>query len=295
LDAAFRALLAADGWNLGGERVWIAPEIQYSVHDRRDFWGTLRLPPQMDPGQHLLDEPAPGVYRLRQELTLDAHNLASGCKDLRLERLIRRAEDPLRHLSAYADLVNGVVFAGYEQTMVLSESQRNGIVSASWNLLQVRPGGRILIPATPEVEVTSYMEPVDDSIQTVDAHCLSLHVTGDRRYKLGIKAAHLLGRIAYYRPLGDGRGSLLVRNFFCNPSSFYPEEPAGQPGRRGDAVHIYNDDGALGGFGELECQGQAIGGETGRSTSTDQVILWLYVGAPQKLSAIAHHVLGVEL
>ncbi|RPI57998.1 MAG: hypothetical protein EHM56_02890, partial [Chloroflexi bacterium] len=37
---SFRQFLASGNWNLGGDRVWIAPEIQYSVKDRRDYWGT---------------------------------------------------------------------------------------------------------------------------------------------------------------------------------------------------------------------------------------------------------------
>ena len=37
---AFKAFLAAEDWNLCGERVWIAPEIQFHVADRRGFWGT---------------------------------------------------------------------------------------------------------------------------------------------------------------------------------------------------------------------------------------------------------------
>ena len=73
------------------------------------------------------------------------------------------------------------------------------------------------------------------------------------------------------------------------------EEPADRPGRRGDAIHVYNDDGMFGGFGELECHGQTIGGETGRSSSTDQMLLWVYVGPEHKLIEIATHLLDVEL
>ena len=35
---AFGDFLAAGGWNLGGERIWIAPEIQYIIQNRTDFW-----------------------------------------------------------------------------------------------------------------------------------------------------------------------------------------------------------------------------------------------------------------
>ena len=75
----------------------------------------------------------------------------------------------------------------------------------------------------------------------------------------------------------------------------YVEEPDRSPGQQGDSIHIYNDNGGLGGFGELECHGQAIGGLTGRSTSVDQMVLWLYVGAADKVTEIAAHLLHRSL
>jgi hypothetical protein len=58
---------------------------------------------------------------------------------------------------------------------------------------------------------------------------------------------------------------------------------------------VYNDDGQGGGFGEMECNGQTIGGATGRSSSTDQMVLWLYVGAAEKVNKLVPHLIGVEL
>jgi hypothetical protein len=58
---------------------------------------------------------------------------------------------------------------------------------------------------------------------------------------------------------------------------------------------VYNDDGNAGGFGESECNAPTIGGETGRSSSTDQLVLWLYAGAPDKVKEIGLHLLGIEL
>jgi hypothetical protein len=39
--------------------------------------------------------------------------------------------------------------------------------------------------------------------------------------------------------------------------------------------------------------GQTIGGETGLTTSRDQQLLWLYVGAPETVRSIAGQLLGV--
>jgi hypothetical protein len=188
-----------------------------------------------------------------------------------------------------------VLFAGYEQVVTLSEAKRDDIVSEAWSLIQLNPGGVLVIPASPRVEYTDYYEPVDESLQTIFADHVRLRITGDRQYKVGYKAAQVFGRLAYYNHLDDGRAYLIVRSFFNNPSAPYAEEPDHTPGCRGHSIHVYNDDGNAGGFGELECNAPTIGGETGRSSSTDELVLWLYVGAPEKVKEICLHLLGIEL
>jgi hypothetical protein len=291
---AFQEFLRSGSWNIGGDRMWIAPEIQYHVPDRDDFWGTVFWPAQVDPGTYALEHPEPGQWLLSQDMRLQAYNLASGQKDLHLERLIRQVEDPLRNVSGYPDLVDGVLFAGYEQVVTLVERERDDIVSEAWSLSQLNPGGVLVIPASPRVEYTDYYEPVDESHQSILPGHVRLRITGQRQYKVGYRAAHVFGRLGYYNHLDD-RAYLIVRNFFNNPSAPYAEEPDHSPGCRGHSIHVYNDSGDFGGFGELECNLPTIGGETGRSSSTDELVLWLYIGAPDKVKEIGLHLLGIEL
>jgi hypothetical protein len=293
--ASFKDFLDSGTWNLGGDRIWIAPEIQYSVHDRTDFWGSIQLPEQIDPGHYSLDQSKPNEWRLIQDLTLQAYNLASGQKQLHLERVIRPVEDPLRNLSHYQDLMRGVLFAGYEQVVTLSEGQLDDIMSESWSSIQLNPGGLLLIPASPHLEYSDYFEPIDENYQTIYPNHVRVKITGHRRYKVGYKAAHVFGRLAYFNHLDDERACLIVRNFFNNPSMPYVEEPPDKPGRRGHSIHVYNDDGNFGGFGELECNGQTIGSVTGRSSSTDQMVMWLYVGSTDRVRKLLPHLLGIEL
>jgi len=292
---SFKEFLASGNWNIGGDRMWIAPEIQYGVLDRNRYWETVHTPAQVDPGHYELDQPQPGQWRLAEEVTLEAYNLASGQKEFHLERLIRRAQDPLRQVSGYEGLIDGVLFAGYEQVVTLSESKLDEIMSEAWSLTQLNPGGELLIPASPRVEVIDYYEPIDESLMTVYPHHVRLKITGNRQYKIGIKAAHVFGRLGYYKQLDGGSAYLVVRNFYNNPSAAYVEEPAHIPGCRGHSIHVYNDNGMFGGFGELECNAQTIGGTTGRSSSTDQLLLWLYVGPSEKIKEIGLHIFGVEI
>jgi hypothetical protein len=296
---ALGRFVAAKEWNMGGERIWVAPEIQFNVGDRSDFWGTLSIPAQMDPGDWRLDEQPEG-WRLRQGMTLTANNLAQGEKELWIERFIHPAADPLTNTRDYKELLDGVTFAGYEQIVTLREARHDHIMSQSWNVAPVWPGGRIIIPSSPGVEVSDYFEPIDDQHLARHGHYIALQVTGDRRYKVGIKAAHTFGRLGYFRRGASGgdaglTGYLLVRNYFNNPSSPYVEEPPQTPGGSGDSIHVYNDGGLFGGFGELECQGQAIGGHTGRSASTDQQLLWVYWGPADKVARIGTQLLGAGL
>jgi hypothetical protein len=297
-DDDLAQFLAANAWNTGGERIWVAPEIQYSVKDRADFWGTIGIPPQMDPGDWRLDEQH-GGWRLRLGLTLTANNLARGEKELWLERFIHPVADPLTYTRHYHTLLEGVTYAGYEQIVTLREAKHDQIMSQSWNVTPVWPGGRILIPSTPSVEVTDYFEPIDvepadDAHLARQDHYLSLRITGDRRYKVGIKAAQTFGRLGYFHRQNGGDACLIVRNYFNNPSSPYVEEPPQTPGGAGDSIHVYNDGGLFGGFGELECHGQTIGGHTGRSSSTDQQLLWVYGGPEARVRAICRSLLGVD-
>ena len=291
----FKEFLRSGNWNIGGDRMWIAPEIQYHVPDRSDFWGSVFWPEQVDPGTYSLEQPQSGQWRLSQDMVLEAYNLASGQKELHLERSIRQVEDPLRNVTVYPDLIDGVLFAGYEQVVTLSEGKRDDIVSEAWSLTQLNSGGVLVIPASPRVEYTDYYQPIDESHQTIYPDHVRLKITGDRQYKVGYKAAQVFGRLAYYNHLDDDRAYLIVRNFFNNPSMPYAEEPDHTPGCRGHSIHVYNDDGNAGGFGELECNLQTIGGETGRSRSTDQLVLWLYIGAPDRVKEVGLHLLGIEL
>jgi len=292
---SFRDYLASGDWNMGGERVWIAPETQYLVQDRLDFWGTIQIPAQMDPGVQFLSAVGEGGWKVSQNLVLDAYNFATGQKQLRVDKWFSPVADPLRNLNAYANLGKDVLFAGYQQTVDLSETRQDEIVSESWNLIQVRPGGQILIPTTPQPEYTDYYAPIDAAHLSVDSWGMRLKVSGRTQYKVGIQAAQTFGRLGYLNQLPDGRAYLIVRNFFNNPSAVYAEEFADQPLRRGRSIHIYNDNGGLGGFGELEVNGQTIGGASGRSATSDQFVLWFYLGDPASIKKVASLLLGPSI
>jgi hypothetical protein len=248
----------------------------------------------MDPGTWKLGASS-RAGALSQDLTLDAYNLASGSKNLHFEVTYTLAPNPLRHLSAQSALMAGVIYAGYEQTMLLRESARDDILSAAWNLIMLNPGGELFIPCTPRAEATCYKGNLDSQVLELKRNYARLQITGTQMYKAGFKAAHTFGRMAYLHCREDTASYLLVRSFSTHPSSEYPEEPPHIPGQRGDVIHVYNDDGGFGDMGEMELNGQTIGGCTGRSESIDTLALYLFAGPVDRLKAILLEMLGVEL
>lgn len=289
----FASLIDSKHWNVGGERVWIGPEIQYMIPVRSDYWGSYDLPAGMDPGEHAWEGDEQECVLTRRS-SLNGYNLGSGKVELDVRIGVTPAFHPLRFTRAYANGLRDVRFAGYTQRVELSWAGGAPLLSESWNLAQVRSGGRALIPATPLAEVTDYYEPSIGLVNAIPG-AVSAYVTGDRRYKIGVKAPHVYGRVGYFREVPGHSSSLLVRNFASDPSSVYAEEPDLAEGTLGDSIHVYNDDGGLGGFGEIEARGRTIGGNTGRRTSVDEFTSWWFFGTPEELDRVSEQLLGVGL
>jgi hypothetical protein len=290
--AALKAFAAAGEWNLGGERLWIAPEIQYNVRDRADFWGTLHVPAAMDPAAYALEADA-GQVTLRAEMALPAHNLATGTQQISVERVYQPVPNPLAAATS-----RRVIYGGYQQRVTLRVTEPH-IAAEAWSLMQLPAGGQLVIPCMPQVEAADYFGDVPGAARAVrggDTPHLRLALTGRQQFKVGYRAWCMTGRMGYWRTLPDGRAALLVRAFFSNPSNPYAEEPPNETGVNGFSVHVYNDGGEFGGdqsFGEMECSGTTL--IHGRTAATDTFLLWGYVGPPDEVRALGRLLLGVAL
>jgi hypothetical protein len=253
------------------------------------------LPTQIDPGAYKLSWSGEGEIRLAENLALQTYNTTSTTKHLSISRTVRKAENPLRYLQNCEDLMSHVVFAGYEHILAISEKKRDAIMSEIWTLTQLKPGGTLTICCLPGAKHTDYYDPVPADLQTIEPHHIHVKITGSCRFKVGYKAAAVVGRVGYALKWVDSQWCLIIRNFFVNPSSTYCEEPHHSPHCQGHAIHVYNDGGPLGGFGELECNGQTIGGETGLSAMKDSMFLWVFCGDRERISKISSQLLGEEL
>jgi hypothetical protein len=292
-NQAYSQFVEEGQWNVGGERLWIAPEIRFTAQDRSDFWGKYILPADMDPGNYQLEANGQTVS-LVGDAALPRFNPVEGDIRLHIERSYRPAPNPLRHLKTFAKLSDGVAYAGYSHDVTIDvRSPADEAAVEAWTLAQLVPDGTLIIPATPGVEFEDYYEyePIDDKHLQITSGAALLAVTGRRRYKIGFRSPHLTGRVGFFKRCPGGQAELIVRNFFNDPSSDYVEEPAHRVGCRGLSVHVYNDGGVFGGFGELECNGRTIGGETGASGS-DEFAFWFFTGAEAKVRRVSEVLLG---
>jgi hypothetical protein len=186
----------------------------------------------------------------------------------------------------------GVDFAGYLHRVRLSllPGSDTGARAEAWTLCQLVPEGTIIVPCSDGVEYEDYYEKADTSCLTIGGGAVRFAVNGKRRYKVGLRSAHLFGRAGYLK-ISQGAAELLVRAYPNDPASEYVEEPDSQPGCRGLSFHVYNDGGNFGGFGELECNGRTIGAP-GNTESTDDFSFWYFRGPIDSIRGISRALLG---
>ena len=80
------------------------------------------------------------------------------------------------------------------------------------------------------------------------------------------------------RPPRRTAWSLVVRNFFVDPSGEYVDVPKDDPADLGYAVHAVNVLSALGDFCELEYHAPALGHDPRNAESTDVSQVWAFRG-----------------
>ncbi len=274
-------------WNMGGERLWIAPEIQYNIKDRADFWGSHHVPAAMDPGQYRLGA-GDRSARLSTEMTLQAYNLSQGEVRLRVEQSISRL-GLLPSMTAEA-----VIGAHYLRKIELSPHPVSGPVSQSWVLTQLNAGGELFILGHPDMKAATYFGDPTLQALTPQGKVFRIAITGQRQFKTGYSAASPRGQIGYINALDDGQSYLLVRYFVIHPDGLYAEEIPDQPGANGHAIHVYNDGGQFGANGEMEASGDAIGGSTGRSITLDHFGMLVYLGPTDALYALVERIFGLS-
>jgi len=288
-----KTFFTSAGWkNSGGDRTWIAPEINLFVKDSNDPWNSYDVPASIDPGNYSIHSDN-GALMMINHADITFHNLKKESK-VEIKKVIRLAENPFCYEKNAQKIIQNVEYIGYEQctSLRLLSMQEEGIRLGIWNLIQLPASGYIIIPTVTKSQPYDYFEKTTSSHIHIAPRYIRFLIDGKERHKIGIKAASLVGRIGYIRSAENGKKSLLVRNFPINPSGKYVDTPWDNPSDFGYAIQCYNDDGELGKFGEMEYHTPAIGYETKMDSYEDRSQIWAFWGDGKSIDNICRYLLG---
>jgi hypothetical protein len=292
-----RAYYASDDWqNSGGDRTWLAPEVDFFFPkfpniDIAGYW----QPRGLDPGNYELTKTDQGV-RLTNRLNIDAFRSKKRV-ELEITKSVAAAPNPLRYDAQIP--IAAVEYAGH--TLLTSLKILNPDLSGAplvglWSLTQMPHQGELFIPTYSKTAPRIYFGLVDTPADEIAASAglvrFKMRAAGE--HKIGIRAAATTGRMGYIYPTGD-KHALIVRNFFVNPSGEYADVPWTELDDRGYSTQACSVNSRWGEFSEMEYHVPAIGGSTGLSHVEDRSQLWTFRGSRKDILKIARTLLSNEI
>jgi len=292
-------IAAKRDWNLGGARTWIAPEDAFYL-DKNNEWF---VPAQMDPGNYKLEKSEGGTVVCSN--TFSINNTKGQSYDVKITRTISVLDKPAAPPKSFSDAVSyvGLKFTHELENLSQVTFGKDQPYIGLWSLIQINPSGTMIIPIHPAKEKkhppfrnyggTFNDFPMGERMWASDK-AVTVKIDGKFRGKLGF-APWACGRfIAYLSPGKDESGKLFIKEFDVDPNGVYLDHPWGKPSEYGDAIQMYNDDGKMGGFAEMECHGAAKVLKPGEKES-HTVTLSVYAGKLVVLKKIAGEILGLDM
>lgn len=291
-----KTLFADAGWhNTGGDRTWIAPELDTFFPDAtsNQYW----QPRQLDMSDYTVQRIGGGV-RLTREMTL---HLARSNRDaaFRLAKWFGPAANPLRYERDMTATCGSVQYAGYTQRVTLEMQGDHGDQLPRiglWNLAQLPQGGDMLVPTySRAVPQKCFGDVPADHVVITDRLLRINKIDFAGSHKIAVKAASLCGRTGYIYGSAD-QWSLVIRNFFVNPSGDYIDVQRHDPEDFGYGFQMCRvDEPAFGSFCEMEYHAPCVGTWPDTSKSEDLSQIWAFRGSRNAIGAIAQKLLGVTL
>lgn len=278
------------GWNIGGDRTWISPELEYNVGDPKEPFGSYVVQRALDPGNYHTESVSRERIQLQQIATLFAHRSRREVH-VQVTKTIHPTIDPVAN-SDLPDPPRAYAFGGYETLIsvsVLKSSPR--IPVAVWNLLQVPAVGHVIVPTYGAGKAHVFFGNLAEPIAYTESGCLQVPLGRGSRTKVSIKAAHVVGRIGHVRHDHYGRSSMVIRQFSVFAGGSYGDVWADNPEDQGHCVQCYDDGGVLGAFGELEYHSPLLRCP-GSDTLIDQSQVWAYSGSHEIIAWLGNLLLG---
>jgi len=270
------------GWpNSGGDRTWLAPEIDLFFGDLNRSWETYAVPPALDPGYWTLSSATATELCLTNSTRLWLHR--SGCAiNVRLCKSYRAAVNPLAR--------SGLQYAGYTQVTTLELESGTNVPLGIWNLLQLPQGGTLLIPTRTATrpQLVFGKSAADELTVATGLVRWNMAVTGQDT-KIAIKAQSLTGRAGYLHETATlGIWDLVVREFAVDPGGHYVDalwEPPHENGWCFQACCVRNGPAK---FNELEYHAPV-------GCRQDESHVWAFRGPANLIAEAAVKLLGAEV
>jgi hypothetical protein len=286
-----RAFYEGKQWhNSGGERTWLAPEVDFFFPEFPDL-KTYFQQRELDPGRYEVSKKN-GAFSWTNRATLTLSR-SKRKVDLEITKSLTPALNPLRYDPEPAD--STVKYAGYTLHGALQVRSSDPVPAVGmWHLTQLPHGGDMLVPTFFRSQPKIYMGTISREDLIVENHMVRYRMRSAGEHKLGIRAAALTGRAGYLYTQGNAT-SLVVRNFSVNPSGEYIDVPWAETQNFGIAFQACNVNSALGAFSELEYHVPAVGPPEGVSRSEDQSRLWAFRGPEPAIRSIARRLLAADI
>ncbi|MBO9609138.1 MAG: hypothetical protein J7639_24495 [Paenibacillaceae bacterium] len=285
---------AASVWNTGGDRTWLSPEFEYNIADVSDMWNTYAVQMTVDPGDYRFTRSDADATSLTQVAVPQAYYTGTP-HSLEIAKSFRPIPDPLLPLKDKAgSVIDPATYAyiGYETaTRCRCTDPKQRAPLSIWQLAQLPAGGQMLVPTYGTAPVSRFFGAENSPRIAIEPGHVRFTIDARESFKASIKAPYVTGRMGYYRPLGPERATLFVRQFAVRPSAAYGDAFYPNLDDPGHCVQVYNDDGTLGDFGEMEYHSPLLG-SFGGSTLEDTNETFVYAGAADTVERIRRLLLG---
>ena len=288
-----RLYSSRSGWsNPGGDRTWLAPELDLFIGDPCRPFETYAVPSALDPGNWKLVS-ATGAEVVLENRTRLRMLRAGQDVGVRIVKTYTPAINPLRGSPADGA---GLQYAGYTLTTTLELDPLRGkpVRLGLWNLLQLPQPGTMLIPTrVPTRPHVVFGTPAAGELTEASGHVRWNMAPPGPDAKIGIKAKSLTGRAGHMRATEiPGIQDLVVREFSVGDERDYVDalwEPPYETGWAFQACCVRN-----GGerFNELEYHAPAATAAAGKNISRDTSRAWAFRGQSVAVAAVARWLLG---
>ncbi len=280
--------------NPGGDRTWLAPEVDLFIGDLARPTATYTVPNALDPGTWTVTSATDTELCLTNRTRLRLQRTAREVC-VCLTKRVHSARNPLDGTSLAA---TGIPYAGYTQITALEvEVQPDAPVQLGiWNLLQLPQPGVMLIPTREYANPQRVFGSLAADELIAEPHFVRWLMTGNGdTTKIALQATALTGRAAYLRPTTTGDlWDLVVRQFSVDPTGDYVDALWDNPQHRGWAFQACSARGAHR-FNELEYHAPAVTTIAGANCRRDESCVWAYRGTLSVIAEVAHHLLGRTL